>query len=268
MTEQIQQRVSAVYGPVNSWRFGRSLGIDLICETSVCSFNCIYCQLGDIQIVTNERRLFVPTAQVIRDLENVNWTEVDIITFSGSGEPTLATNLGEVARHLKRFGKTLSVLTNATHFHNAEVRRDLAELDIVDAKLDAASDEMLQRYNRPAPGHTIRSIVEGIQLLRKEFRGKLSLQIMIMPINLREAERLAALINEIHPDEVQLNTPRRPYPAEWHLETRGAHKAPEELPFPSKPLKTISKEEAQKLEMLLRERCHVPIRSIYKSQCS
>ncbi|MFH0794058.1 MAG: radical SAM protein, partial [bacterium] len=177
MKEQLQQRVSSVYGPVNSWRFGRSLGIDLICETSVCSFNCIYCQLGDIQIVTNERRLFVPTAQIIRDLDNVSWSEVDIITFSGSGEPTLATNLGEVARHLKRYGKPLMVLTNSTHFHNPEVRRDLAELDIVDAKLDAASDEMLQRYNRPAPGHTIRSIVEGIQLLRKEFRGRLSLQI-------------------------------------------------------------------------------------------
>lgn len=87
--------ISSVYGPVPSWRAGKSLGIDLILHTSTCSFNCIYCQLGAIQNVTNIRRLFVSTKQVIDDFFNSNWQSADIITYSGSGEPTLATNLGK-----------------------------------------------------------------------------------------------------------------------------------------------------------------------------
>ena len=86
---------SCVYGPVNSWRMGKSLGIDLLKVDSICSFACVYCQLGKINRLTDERKLFVPTAEVISELKKSNWREADVITFSGSGEPTLAANLGE-----------------------------------------------------------------------------------------------------------------------------------------------------------------------------
>ena len=88
------ERVSTIYGPVDSWRFGRSLGVDLILVSSVCSFNCVYCQLGNIQEITAGRRLFVPTERVMEDLRASDWRGSDIVTFSGSGEPTLALNLG------------------------------------------------------------------------------------------------------------------------------------------------------------------------------
>src|SRR5438445_7291041 len=84
---------SSIYGPVESWRVGKSLGVDLLLQTSICSFNCIYCQLGDIQQKTIERQIYVSTEQVARDLRQSHWEEADIITLSGNGEPTLALNL-------------------------------------------------------------------------------------------------------------------------------------------------------------------------------
>lgn len=88
--------MSSVYGPVDSWRFGKSIGIDLLMDPSTCSFNCTYCQLGFIQRITRDRKIYVPTKKVIEDFENSNWQNCDVVTFSGSGEPTLALNIGEV----------------------------------------------------------------------------------------------------------------------------------------------------------------------------
>ena len=133
--------VSCVYGPVTSWRVGRSLGIDLLCINSICSFNCTYCQLGFIQVRINHRDLFVPTSKVVADFERSDWRQADIITFSGNGEPTLATNLGEVIGELKaRSGKPTLVLTNGTLLDSEEVRQELALSDQVFLKLDAASE--------------------------------------------------------------------------------------------------------------------------------
>ncbi len=96
---------STVYGPVNSWRVGSSLGIDLLFQTSICSFNCIYCQLGDIQLKTIERKIYVDTDQVEKDFKNSRWPESDIITLSGNGEPTLALNMGEVIHFIQEYSK-------------------------------------------------------------------------------------------------------------------------------------------------------------------
>ena len=81
---------------------GWSLGVDLIQEISTCSFNCIYCQLGEIQVKTTERRIYVPTERVLADLQGVDWSKVDVVTVSGCGEPTLALNLGEVLRQIRQ----------------------------------------------------------------------------------------------------------------------------------------------------------------------
>src|SRR5947209_19916192 len=90
--------VSTVYGPVNSWRVGRSLGVDLLAVNSVCSFRCVYCQLGRINVHTDERRVYVPTLKVLADLRASAWLEADVVTLSGSGEPTPAAHMGWVVR--------------------------------------------------------------------------------------------------------------------------------------------------------------------------
>ena len=123
---------STIYGPVKSWRVGQSLGVDLLFKTSICSFRCIYCQLGKIELPTRERQIYVPTEKVLEDLEASDWRSADVITLSGSGEPTLALNMGEVIRALKeRTGKPVMVLTNATTLGDPQVRKELAEADRV-----------------------------------------------------------------------------------------------------------------------------------------
>ncbi len=247
----MSEQLSSVYGPVKSWRYGSSLGIDLLLQTSICSFNCIYCQLGNIQVRTLEQKIYVPTERVIQDLSRVDRKNVDIVAFSGSGEPTLALNLGEVIRHVKEvYRKPVMVLTNSTLLHDPATRARLREADIVDCKLDAADDALLHQFNRPVEGITLEQIVQGIKVLRSEHPGKVHLQCMFMPINVKQAESIACIVKEIRPDLVQINTPRRPYPKSWTLETRGNHDAPP--PVKHFRLHTISDEQAEEIEAIFK----------------
>jgi wyosine [tRNA(Phe)-imidazoG37] synthetase (radical SAM superfamily) len=253
---------STVYGPVRSWRVGNSLGIDLLYSRSVCSFHCVYCQLGKILDHTAERKVYVPTETIMADLLASPWQEADVITLSGNGEPTLALNLAEVIHAIKAAtGKPVMVLTNATTLGDPQVRADLAAADQVFCKLDAADDRMLQRVNRPVDGVTVRSIVEGIKALRAEYPGYLAVQMMFMPMNRSDVETMAALLNEIRPDEVQLNTPRRPVPREWFLDSRGNH---EGVPYPAVQLKTVDRDEALAIEQQIRDLTGLKVVSIYR----
>lgn len=259
---EVSEEKTSVYGPVHSWRVGSSLGIDLLLETSTCSFNCIYCQLGDIQLKTAERKIYVSTAQVEHDLRRSRWEEADIITLSGSGEPTLALNLAEVIHMIKEYThKPVMVLTNATLLHDPSVIQDLQAADVVACKLDASTEAGLKQMNRPVAGVTLEKIISGIKNLKANYAGKLALQCMFMPTNLKEVELLADIINNIQPDEVQLNTPKRPYPLEWHLDSRGNHG---KKAYPTRELRVVSPPQADEIEDLLREKTHVPILSIYK----
>ncbi len=257
---------STVYGPVRSWREGMSLGIDLILSTSVCSFNCIYCQLGAIQKVTNQRQLFVPTETVIADFMKSDWGSADILTFSGSGEPTLATNLGEVSRAIAEFSSQPQlVLTNGTLLGDKQVMEDLQTVDRVYVKLDAGDETTLQRVNRPVDGITLEKIVENILLFKQSYLGYLGLQIMVMPNNQNEIDEISRLVETIQPDEAQLNTPTRPYAKEWHVASRGGHQA-KDRPYPSVKLKTIDAPSAERFAETLRERSGVRVRPVRLSE--
>jgi wyosine [tRNA(Phe)-imidazoG37] synthetase (radical SAM superfamily) len=261
---EVNAEKSSVYGPVHSWRVGASLGIDMLLELSTCSFNCIYCQLGDIQLKTAERKIYVPTSQVEHDLRRSRWEEADIITFSGSGEPTLALNLGETIHMIKEYThKPVMVLTNATLLHDPDVIHNLQEADVIACKLDAATEAGLKQMNRPVSGVTLDGILSGIKHLKASYSGKIALQCMFMPTNLREVDAMAEIINDLQPDEVQLNTPRRPYPLEWHLDSRGNHG---EKAYPTRPLRVVDPVQADEIEALLQARTHIPILSIYKKE--
>ncbi|HZT57455.1 MAG TPA: radical SAM protein [Pyrinomonadaceae bacterium] len=211
-----------MYGPVNSWRVGRSLGVDLLCVGSVCSFRCVYCQLGRINVRTSERRVYVPTAKVMEDLRASAWRGADVVTLSGSGEPTLAANMGEVIVEIKRLTrKPVLVLTNSAQLASARVRRELCGADMVFCKLDAADEETFRSVNRPVAEVTLRSTVEGIRRLREEYAGRLAVQLMLMPLNKASAREFAPLLGELRPDEVQLNSPLRPVPKRWTVDARG-----------------------------------------------
>ncbi len=237
----MEGHTTTVYGPVASWRFGWSLGVDLILSTSVCSFNCVYCQLGPIQERTNERREFLPTERVLADLEAHAWQRSEIVTFAGSGEPTLASNLGSAIEGVARITHLPTlVLTNGTQLHDPAARADLLVADQVEIKLDAADEQTFQRVNRPVDGVTLAGIIESATTFRNEYSGHLSLQVMMLPM---ERDYLAGIVEHarrIAPDSISLTTPRRPRPSDWYLPSRGSHG---DVPYPAKPMRQPTPEE-------------------------
>jgi len=215
---------STVYGPVFSWRFGNSIGIDLLLHGSVCSFRCPYCQLGKIMTATAQRSLFVPTEKVISDLKRHRWQDCDVVTFSGNGEPTLASNLGDAIRAVRELtGKPVVVLTNGSLLSDPQVRRELGEADHVSCKLDAPNDDLLFVLNRPVGEMTVQVLLDGMDAFRREFDGELSIQVMLLPGNVKKANDYIPLIERIKPNEVHVNLPSRAFPDEWRPELRGHH---------------------------------------------
>jgi wyosine [tRNA(Phe)-imidazoG37] synthetase (radical SAM superfamily) len=203
---------SIVYGPVPSWRLGRSLGIDVIAtRNKLCSFDCIYCQLGKTLNPVVRRREFVNLAQLAEELDKVRGVPADYATFSGMGEPTLGSNLGEAIRLVRSILELpVAVLTNSSLMSRRDVCQDLARADVVVAKLDAPDETLFRQVNRPRVRTTLREIVDSIKVFRSTYRGKLALQMMFVDANRGSAVEMAALAREIAPDEVQINTPLRP----------------------------------------------------------
>ena len=205
--------MKTVYGPVSSWRLGRSFGIDLICKSKkVCSFDCVYCQLGKTKEKTLKRKIYVKTERILKDLtENLPRVKADVITFSGTGEPTLAENLLEIVEFLrKNTNLPLAVLTNSSLLGKREVENTLKKLDIVVAKLDAFDERSFRIINNPVRGISFKKYIEGIKSFRKDFAGKFALQMMFIKENKDFAREMAKIAKEINPDEIQINTPLRP----------------------------------------------------------
>jgi len=207
-----------LFGPVPSRRFGRSLGMDLV-TAKTCSFDCPFCEVGSTTLSTCERLEYVPTADVISEF--ANWLEnggkADVITLAGSGEPTLHSDFGDIIDAIKaRCGITVVLLTNSTLLHLTDVREAAAKADIVKCSLSAWDTHSFQRINRPAKGLELDQVVDGLRQFRREFSGKLWLEVFILksvnddPANVA---KIATLVEGIAPDVVQLNTVVRP-PAE------------------------------------------------------
>jgi len=200
-----------IYGPVSSWRLGRSLGIDLISGDKHCSFDCIYCQLGNGNSQTLERKIFIPTDQIVKEFESLpKDLEYDYITFSGCGEPTLASNIFDVAGEIKkRSQKPIALLTNSTLFSDPKVRKDIEGIDLIIAKLDASNEKIFQKVNQPVGGVCLSKIIEGIKAARADYPKKVALQIMFTAKNKEDAKNIAELAKEINPEIVYLGTPVR-----------------------------------------------------------
>jgi wyosine [tRNA(Phe)-imidazoG37] synthetase (radical SAM superfamily) len=212
--------MAIAYGPVPSWRLGRSLGVDPVSTTNkTCSFDCIYCQLGRTCHPLTERQAFVQPSQLHQELAEVGDIPIDYVTFSGVAEPTLAGNLGElVAVVRERFVQPIAVLTNSSLMKRGDVRQDLALFDVVVAKVDVPDESLYREINRPFMDYTLAEILWGILRFREEFQGKLALQMMfvgqspLLRCRRDRAEEMAEIARDLSPDEVQLNTPLRPSP--------------------------------------------------------
>lgn len=203
-----------IYGPIDSWRFGRSLGIDpLATRAKICPFSCTYCQYGPTLQPTLRRQTFVPATQLRTDLDALGPIDCDQITFAGLGEPTLARNLADLAQVVRQYtSKRLTILTGSALLPRADVRRDLVHFEHVVVKLDAPNESLFRQINHPMPGfpYSWATLVKDIRLLRQAFAGQLSLQMMFLQANLDFAPQMAALARFLEADAIYLDTPLQP----------------------------------------------------------
>jgi wyosine [tRNA(Phe)-imidazoG37] synthetase (radical SAM superfamily) len=208
---------NVIFGPVSSRRLGISLGIDIV-PMSLCSFDCIYCELGQTSKKTTKRKEYIHTREVDEALEQYFKGEspphLDYVTFSGSGEPTLHSNISHFIAKVKTLTETpVAILTNSSLLPDPRVRRDIMGADLVVPSLDAATQEVFERINRPAPGIGVRDVTEGIRLFAKEFGGQVWLEILFVEgVNdgPSEVEALIEATRRINPTRVQLGTVVRP----------------------------------------------------------
>jgi len=204
-----------VYGPVPSRRLGFSLGVDII-PFKTCTLDCTYCQLGSTQKTVCRRGSWFPPGEILAQVKEAveSGQKIDVITFSGSGEPTLNRDIGRIIRAIKKMTRIpIVVLTNGTLLTRKEVRRDLAAADIVVPSLDAVSGNLFRRVNRPNRALDPEKIIDGLARFREGFRGEVWLEVMLIRgVNDSPAhiKALRAAADRIRPERIQLNTVVRP----------------------------------------------------------
>lgn len=214
--------MSKVFGPVPSRRLGQSLGIDTI-PSKTCIWNCVYCQLGRTRPVTNERRSYFPREDILEEVRSALKTHlpgaIDWITFVGSGEPTLHSDIGWLVQEVKALTSIpVAVITNGALLYLPEVRAALSVADAVMPSLDAGSAALYRKLNRPHVQATFKRHVDGLVAFRNGYSGKLWVEVMLVKgCNDSEAElrELAKVLERVHPDEVHLLLPTRPPAETW-----------------------------------------------------
>lgn len=209
-----------VFGPVPSRRLGLSLGVDVI-PKKLCNLDCIYCEVGRTDKRAMRRMQYFPAEEIIGEVREVLPTcpHLDYITFSGSGEPTLNSALGQIIHEVKSFTSIpIAVITNGTLLYMDDVRRDLREADVVLPSLDCVTTEMFHKLNRPHPKLALGSIVQGLKIFREEYRGQIWLEILLVKgfnDSDEEVSLMKEVVREIKPDKIQLNTVVRPPSESW-----------------------------------------------------
>jgi len=235
-----------IYGPVKSRRLGLSLGITLT-PYKICSFNCVYCQLGRTTLQAHERKEYIPIQEIINELKlwffnNAQQAKnLNYITLSGAGEPTLNIKIGEVIIEIKKItALPIAVITNASLLNMPSVRKELCNADLIVPSLDSVDLTSFIKIDRPKEEIKIEGIIDGLVNLRKEFKGKIWLEVMLVKgINddLGQVRKLKEIIDKINPDKVQLNSPVRST-AEAQVEA-------------------VDKKRIEKIKEILGERCEI-----------
>lgn len=212
---------SIVYGPVPSRRLGRSLGINNI-PPKICSYSCVYCQLGETLKIEVEPRSFYRTTKIAEQaktkLERARekGEPVDYVTFVPDGEPSLDADLGKEIAEVKTLGVRLAIITNGSLLWQEDVRQNLLKADWVSLKVDAVSEETWRRVNRPHKSLKLEPTLQGMLKFARTFNGELATETMLIKgINddLGEIKRIAEFIAALKPARAYVAIPTRP-PAE------------------------------------------------------
>lgn len=207
-----------IYGPIKSRRLGLSLGLSLSADKK-CNLNCVYCQWGRTPVTVSERKEHVSSSDIIAELNA--WfkahpqkaKELNFVTISGLGEPTLNTCIGDLISRLRvATGAKIALITNSTLLGDPQVRKSILGVDLIVPSLDSVDPGIFRLIDRPHAGIELEKIIEGLVSLRKEFRGEIWLEVMLVSGINDDAGHIKALgsvIQRINPDRIQLNSPVR-----------------------------------------------------------
>jgi len=212
-----------VFGPVPSRRLGQSLGINNI-PPKICTYSCVYCQLGRTIKMQVKRELFYDPEKLANDVEarvrklRENGEQVDYLTFVPDGEPTLDVNMDREIELLKPIGVKVAVITNASLIWNSDVRRCLSEANWVSLKVDAVNEETWRRIDRPYRSLRLEEIFDGMAKFSADFNGTLATETMLIQgINdgRDEIEKIADFLAKLSPDKSYIAIPTRPPAEKW-----------------------------------------------------
>ncbi len=210
-----------VFGPVPSRRLGRSLGVNHL-PTKVCSYACVYCQVGRTLKMHIQRQAFLPPEEVAeavrKRVEQLRrqGESPDFITFVPDGEPTLDQNLGRMLDLMRPLGIPLAVITNASLLWQEEVQEDLLKADFVSLKVDAVSEALWRRINRPHGSLRLSRILQALLAFRKRFPGTLVTETMLVNVDYGdEFAHIAAFLKDLRPHRAYLAVPTRPPAEPW-----------------------------------------------------
>ncbi len=215
--------VDLAFGPVPSRRLGRSLGVNNI-PPKICTYSCVYCQLGNTIKMTAERKHFYGPEKVVdavkRKVEKVlsEGGRIDYVTFVPDGEPTLDVDIGDEIRGIKELGLRIAVITNSSLIWDEDVRNSLLHADWVSLKVDAITEGVWRRVNRPHKLLRLDLILEGIREFSREFKGYLATETMLVKgVNdsLQELHSIADFIAGLRPRKAYISVPTRPPAEKW-----------------------------------------------------
>jgi len=212
-----------VFGPVPSRRLGKSMGVNNI-PPKICTYSCVYCQVGKTLKMEVERSLFYDTKEVVKIVEETvkkfqqKNEVIDYISFVPDGEPTLDLELGEKLRQLRHLGIKIAVISNASLIWQEEVREDLRGADWVSLKIDALTPSIWRKVDRPHRYLELDDILEGIKTFSKNYPGSLNTETMLVQdINDQEEEihKIARFIKKLNLHRCYISIPTRPPAVKW-----------------------------------------------------
>ncbi len=214
-----------VFGPIPSRRLGRSLGVNNI-PPKICSYSCVYCQIGSTDSMTILRKefyspyeIFKEVSKKVKQLQSAG-EKIDYLSFVPDGEPTLDINLGKEIDLLKPLGIKIAVITNSSLLWDENVRNDLMIADWVSVKIDAVDEELWHKIDRPNGKLELSKIIDGIKKFAVDYKGKLVTETMLVRginDNVNSIKKTAELIKKINPQTAYILVPTRP-PAEKFVE--------------------------------------------------
>ncbi|MBN2380283.1 radical SAM protein [candidate division WOR-3 bacterium] len=214
-----------VFGPVPSRRLGQSLGINNI-PPKVCTYSCVYCQLGRTLKMQAERGPFYEPEEIVQQVKaraekaQKKQESIDYITFVPDGEPTLDENLGREIELLKPLGFKIAVITNSSLMDREDVRSGLSKADWVSLKVDSCGAETWRKVNRPHRKLKLEGILKGMVEFSMNFKGELVTETMLVKDLNHSEEQLAQtaeFIAGLNPAVSYISIPIRPPAEKWAI---------------------------------------------------